>query len=66
MGGWRMYIFKFVTCHQKGEELTQFLLLETPELGHLVEDCGKGVGPMMMQTLLGTLPGVSQSPHLAA
>lgn len=47
MGHWRMYIFKFVTCHEKGEEFTQFLLLEAPELGHLVEDCGKGVGPMM-------------------
>lgn len=64
----RLYIFRFITCHQKGKVLTQFLLPETPELGHLVKDCGRGMGPMMSRCrhFWGQCLEFSSQHHLAA
>lgn len=56
-----MYIFRFVTCHQRGEQLTQFLIpagLKAPSRRLWWRN---GSRDEQTQTLLGAVPGVFQS-----
>lgn len=59
----------FQGCYlpSKGRAVDTILVIGHPALGHPVEDCGGGIGPVIkqMQTFLGAVPGVSTQLHLA-